>query len=192
MKKIIIIAAMALMSVVAMAQDTKFAYVAFNEIVMLTPEIDEARATIEENTKTNEEILMTMYQEYQTKMQQYEQKQATWTPSVREIKEKEIMEIQARLEQTQQSLQQELQQLQQQLQAPVIEKATTTINELAKAKGIAAVFEKSSFIYVDPAQLVDLTADARAALNIPEGRTLETLQAEMMAKAQAAQAAMAQ
>ena len=91
MKRIIIIAAMALMSVSAFAQ--KFAYVDFNELVMLMPEMDEARATLEENSKTNEEILMSMYEEYQTKMQQYEQKASTWTQSVREIKEKEIMEI---------------------------------------------------------------------------------------------------
>ena len=186
MKRIIIIAALALMSVSAFAQ--KLAYVDFNELVMLMPEMDEARATLEENSKTNEEILMSMYQEYQTKMQQYEQKAATWTQSVREIKEKEIMEIQSRLEQTQQSLQQELQQLQQNLQAPIYEKAQTVVSDLAKAKGVAAVFEKSSLLYIDPAQLVDLTPDARKALNIPEGRTIETLQAEMMAKAQAAQA----
>ena len=185
MKRIIIIAAMALMSVSAFAQ--KLAYVDFNEIVMLMPEMDAARATLEENSKTNEEILMSMYQEYQTKMQQYEQKAATWTQSVREIKEKEIMEIQSRLEQTQQSLQQELQQLQQQLQAPIVEKATTVVNELAKSLGVAAVFEKASFLYIDEAQMEDLTPAARQALNIPEGRTLETLQAEMMAKAQAAQ-----
>ena len=61
------------------------------------------------------------------------------------------------------------------------------INELAKAKNIAAVLDMGSFIYVDLAQMIDLTAEVRAALNIPEGRTLETLQAEMMAKAQAAQ-----
>ena len=185
MKRIIIIAAMALMSVSAFAQ--KLAYVDFNELVMLMPEMDEARATLEENSKTNEEILMSMYQEYQTKMQQYEQKAATWTQSVREIKEKEIMEIQARLEQTQQSLQQELQMLQQQLQAPIVEKATNVVNELAKAQGVAAVFEKASFLYIDEAQMTDLTPAARKALNIPEDRTLETLQAEMMAKAQAAQ-----
>ena len=185
MKRIIIIAAMALMSVTAFAQ--KFAYVDFNEIVMLMPEMDEARATLEENSKTNEEILMSMYQEYQTKMQQYEQKAATWTQSVREIKEKEIMEIQARLEQTQQSLQAELQQLQQSLQAPIYEKAQNTVNNLAKAKGIAVVFEKASLLYLDPAQGVDLTPEARKSLNIPEDRTLETLQAELQAKAQAAQ-----
>ena len=185
MKRIIIIAAMALMSVSAFAQ--KFAYVDFNELVMLMPEMDEARATIEENSKTNEEILMTMYQEYQLKVQQYEEKAATWTQSVREIKEKEIMDIQSRLEQTQQTLQQEIQQLQQQLQAPIIEKVNNVVTELAKAQGVAAVFEKSSFLYLDETQLVDLTPEARTALNIPEGRTLETLQAEMMAKAQAAQ-----
>ena len=185
MKRIIIIAAMALMSVSAFAQ--KFAYVDFNELVMLVPEMDEARATLEENSKTNEEILMSMYEEYQTKVQQYEQKASTWTQSVREIKEKEIMDIQTRLEQTQQSLQQEIQQLQQQLQAPIVEKVNNVVNELAKTHGVAAVFEKASFLYVDEAQMLDLTPEARTALNIPEGRTLETLQAEMMAKAQAAQ-----
>jgi hypothetical protein len=47
--------------------------------------------------------------------------------------------------------------------------------------------EKSVFLYVDPEQMIDLTPEARVVLNIPEGRTMETLQAELMAKAQAAQ-----
>ena len=187
MKRIVLIAVAALFTFAASAQNLKFAYVDFAELVQLMPEMDQARATLEENSKANEEILMSMYEEYQTKMQQYEQKAATWTQSVREIKEKEIMEIQSRLEQTQQSLQQELQQLQQQLQAPIIEKVNNVVNELVKAQGVAAVFEKASFLYVDEAQMVNLTPEARTALNIPEGRTLETLQAEMMAKAQAAQ-----
>ena len=189
MKRILMIAAVALMSVAASAQELKWAYVDFNEIVMLMPEMDEARATMEENQKTNEEILVAMYDEYQTKMQQYQQKAETWTPAIRESKEKEIMEIQARFEQTQQSLQQEIQQLQQSLQAPIYEKAQNTVNDLAKAKGVAFVFETSSLLYVDPAQGIDLTPDARAALNIPADRTLETLQAELQAKAQAAAAA---
>ena len=175
------------MSVAASAQNLKWAYVDFNEIVMLMPEMDEARATMEENQKTNEEILISMYEEYQTKMQQYQQKAESWTPAIRESKEKEIMEIQARFEQTQQSLQQEIQVLQQNLQAPIYDKAQTVVNDLAQ--GIAFVFEKSSLLYVDPAQGVDLTPEARKALNIPADRTLETLQMELQAKAQAAAAA---
>ena len=192
MKKIILIAAMAVMSIAASAQDLKLAYVDFNEIIMLMPEMDQARATLEENQKTNEEILMAMYEEYQTKAQQFQQKASTWTPAIRESKEREIMDIQARLEQTQQSLQQEMQQLQNSLQAPIYEKAQNTVNEIAKSKGIAAVFEMGSLLYVDPAQLINLTAEARVALNIPEDRTLESLQAELQAKAQAAQAAQMQ
>ena len=130
---------------------------------------------------------MAMYEEYQTKAQQFQQKASTWTPAIRESKEREIMDIQARLEQTQQSLQQEMQQLQNSLQAPIYEKAQNTVNEIAKSKGIAAVFEMGSLLYVDPAQLINLTAEARVALNIPEDRTLESLQAELQAKAQAAQ-----
>ena len=190
MKRIILIAAMAVMSVAAGAQNLKWAYVDFNELIMLMPEMDAARATMEENQKTNEEILVAMYDEYQTKYQQYQQKAETWTPAIRESKEKEIMDIQTRLEQTQQSLQQEMQQLQQSLQAPIYEKAQKVVTDLAKAKGIALVFEESSLLYMDPAQGINLTGEARTALNIPEGRTLETLQAELQAKAQAAQAQM--
>ena len=190
MKKIIMIAALALMAVAASAQETKFAYVDFNEIIMLMPEMDSARATMEENQKTNEEILMSMYEEYQLKAQQYEQKEATWTQAIRESKQKELMDIQSRLEQTQQSLQQEMQQLQNSLQAPIYEKAQNTVSELAKAKGVAAVFEKGSLLYLNPEQMVDLTPEARTALGIPEGRTLETLQAELQAKAQAQRAQM--
>ena len=76
------------------------------------------------------------------------------------------------------------------LQAPVMEKAQNIVSELAKAQGLAFVFEETQMLYIDPAQGVNLTPDARKALNIPEGRTLETLQNEMMAKAQAAQGQM--
>ena len=188
MKRILLIAVVAFMSVAASAQSLKWAYVDFNELVMLMPEMDEARATMDENQKTNEEILVAMYEEYQTKMQQYQQKAESWTPAIRESKEKEIMEIQSRFEQTQQSLQVELQQLQQNLQAPIYEKAQTTVGDLAKSKGVAFVFEKSSLLYLDPAQGIDLTPEARTALNIPADRTLESLQAELQAKAAAAQA----
>ena len=188
MKKMIIIAAMALMSIAATAQENKLAYVDFNEVMMLMPEMDEARATLEENEKTQSEIFQAMYEEYQTKVQQYQQKAETWTPAIRQSKENEIMEIQTRLEQTQQSFSAEINQLQQELQAPIYEKAQKVITDLAKAKGVAAVFEKSQLLYIDPSQCIDLTPEARVALNIPEGRTLETLQAELMAKQQAAMA----
>ncbi len=190
MKKIFVIAALALVSFAASAQSLKFGYVNYNEIVMLMPEMDSVRVQIEAQQKEASETFGAMYQEYQTKIQQYQQKEATWTPAIKEAKAREIQEIEVRLQETEQIFQQEIQQMQQMLQAPVMEKAQKTVTELAKAQGLAFVFEETQMIYIDAAQGVNLTPEARKALNIPEGRTLETLQAELQAKAQAAQAQM--
>ncbi len=192
MKKILVIAAMALVSFAASAQDFKFGYVNYTELVQLMPAMDSVRVQLEAQEKETYETLGAMYEEYQTKAQQFQQKEATWTPAIRDSKLKELQEIEARFQESQQIFQQELQQMQQMLQAPVMEKAQKTVSDLAKAKGLAFVFEQTQMLYIDPAQGVDLTPEARKALNIPEGRTLETLQAELQAKAQAAQAAMAQ
>ena len=188
MKKIFLIAAMAVASVAASAQDFKFAYVDFTELVQLMPEADSARVKTEAASLEAQETYQSMVEEYQTKGQQFQQKQATWTPAIRESKAAELQQIEYRIQEFQQAAQQDLQQLQNELQAPIYEKAQTVVNELAKAKGVAFVFEKTSLLYIDPAQGIDLTPEARKALNIPEGRTLETLQQELMAKAQAAQA----
>ena len=188
MKKIILIAAMAVMSVAAMAQDLKFGYVDLNELFLLHPEMKKVQAVIEENQKTNEEILMTMYQEYQTKMQQYEKNSATWTQAVREMKEKEIMQLEQNLQQNQQVLYQEIKELQQAQQQPIYEAVRNAVQELAKAKGLAFVLEKNAsndVFYFNPELGVDLTPEARVALKIPADRTIEKLQQEMQAKAAA-------
>ena len=76
----------------------------------------------------------------------------------------------------------ELQQQQQTLMAPIYEKARKVVEELAKAGSYIYVFDVNSMLYYDATQSTDLTPAARKALNIPEGRTLETLQAELQAQ----------
>jgi outer membrane protein len=197
MKRIIIIAAMALMSMTAFAQEPvdttstiKLACVDYREIVLLMPEMDEVRAVLNENRQTQQEVFMEMVQEYQTKRQQYEQNSATWTQSVLDVKARELMDIETRLQETQQNFQAELEQLEQQQTAGVVEKANKVIRELASELGVAVVFDKAELLYIDPTQIIDITGEARAVLGIPEERTLETLQAELNAQAQAMQQAM--
>ena len=93
------------------------------------------------------------------------------------------MEIQNRLQESQQTFQQEIQQKQNELMAPIYEKAQNTIKELAKGQALTAVFDASSALYFDEATTVDLTPAARKALNIAEGRTLQSLQEEIQAQA---------
>ena len=175
MKKILLIAAMALFTLTASAQ-AKFAYVDFNELVMLAPEADAARSQMQ-----------TAQKEAQTKYNEYQQKQSTWTPAIKSSKEKELGEIQNRIQEFQQSIQAELQQQQQQLMDPIYKKAQEAVEKLAKAGGYLFVFETSQYLYVDKAQCKDLTPEARKAMNIPEGRTIEDLQKELQAQAQGQQ-----
>ena len=134
MKKILLVAALAMMSAAAFAQQ-KFAYVNFTELVQLMPEADQARATIDASTKEASETYQAMADEFNTKYQQYQQKASTWTQAIRETKEKELTDIQQRIQEFNQTVQAELQQQQQQLMAPLYKKAQDTIEKLAKDGG---------------------------------------------------------
>lgn len=186
MKKLFVIALAALATLTASAQT--FGRVNFQELLMLAPEMDAAREAIAASQKEAEETYSAMVEEYQGKLTQYQQKQATWTAAIRESKERELMEIQNRIQEFQQSISQELQQQQNQLTAPIQEKVTKAVTDIAKAKGLTAVFDLSQALYLDETKVIDLTPDARKALNIPADRTIESLQAELQAQAEAAQA----
>jgi outer membrane protein len=182
MKKILAIAAMALLTLAASAQ--KLGRVNFTELYQLAPEADAARDQINAMSNEAQETFNTMVEEYQTKMNQYQQKNATWTAAIKDAKEKELVDIQNRIQDFQQSISQELQQKQAELMNPIMEKAQKAVQDLAKAQGIVAVFDSGSALYFDETAVVDLTPAARKALGIKEGRTLEQLQQELQAQAQ--------
>lgn len=172
------IAAMALLTLAASAQ-SKFAIVDFNQLVMLSPEADAARAQMQAASKEAQETLQSMQEEGQAKYMEYQQKAGSWTPAIKESKEKELNDISNRIQEFQQTIQAELQQRQSELMEPIYKKAQDTVESLAKAASIMFVFDSSQYLYVDKAQVKDLTPDARKALGIAEGRTLETLQKEL-------------
>ena len=181
MKKIFVIAVMALLTLSASAQ--KIARVNFTELVQLMPEADQARETMAAASKEADETYKTMVEEFQTKYQQYQQKASTWTASIKESKERELSDMQQRIQDFQQSVSQELQEQQSTLMAPIYQKAQDEVQKIAKNLGVDVLLDTSSALYYSDA-IVDITAQARKALNIKEGRTLEQLQQEMAAQQQ--------
>ena len=188
MKKVLLITATVLFTLSAAAQP-KFAHVNFSELVQLSPEADEARTTMAASSKEAQETYQAMVEEFNTKYSTYSSKASTWTTAIRESKEKELTEIQQRIQEFSQSVDAELQQQQQTLMAPIYQKAQQTVKDLAKQGGYVYVFDVSSLLYYDDSQSTDLTPAARKALGIAEDRTLEALQAELQAQQQQAQSA---
>ena len=186
MKKLILFAAMALLSLAASAQ-VKIGYVNFSELVQLMPEADEARARYQALQKDASETYETMIAEYQSKAQAYQQKSSSWTAAIKESKENELQRMVQSIQEYEQSVGAELQQQQSELMAPIYKKAQETVTALSKEMGLTVLFDSSTALYFDESVAVDLTPFARERLGIPADRTLEALQAELAAQAQAAQ-----
>ncbi|MGN0190720.1 MAG: OmpH family outer membrane protein [Candidatus Cryptobacteroides sp.] len=186
MKRILTICAAVFVAASAFAQQ-KTGYVNTTELIQLQPAMDTVRTQLESAQKETYETYQAMLEEYQTKATTYQQKQASWTTAIRESKQKELNEIGNRIQEFEQTANQDLQQMQQMLQAPIYQKVNEEIQSLAKAKGLAFVFDIASVLYIDPAQSIDLTPELRTILGIPEGRTLQALQEELQAKAAAQQ-----
>ena len=180
MKKIILIAATALLTLGASAQ-VKIGRVNSNELVQLTDDYLQAMKTISAAAKEADETSQSMIEEFNTKLGQYQQKASTWTDAIRQNKEKELTEIRQRIEEFQQTIQQELAQQQNELMAPIVQKVQEAVQSIAKSKGLTVLFDDASMVYFDEASVINITPDARQALNIPATRTLETLQQEIAA-----------
>ncbi len=184
MKKLLLIAAAALVSLAASAQDQKLAHVDFQAVVFVVPEYAQAMTELAVAQKDAQDNLDEMLEEYQKKVQAYEKNQSTWSQTVRESKEKELTNLQQRIQEFQQDIQQELQTMQQQKIAPVQQKVSEAINAEAKKAGFLYVFDRSTMIYIDETNSQDLTQAVRTALEIPDDRTIESVQTELQAKIQ--------
>ena len=67
--------------------------------------------------------------------------------------------------------------------APIYQKAQEEVQKIAKEQGIDVLLDSTGALYFSDA-IIDITAQARKALGIKEGRTLEQLQQEMAAQQQ--------
>jgi len=179
MKKIILIAAAVFACATCFAQ--KFASVNSTELVTLCPEADQARTTLRASSREAQETYKDMADEFNKKYEVFQQKASTWTQAIVESKQKELSDFQQRIQEFSKNIQEELAQQEQALFAPISEKVKNTINEIAKSHGYTIVFEAATLPYINTNEVVDITPEARKILGIPEGRTLETLQAEIQA-----------
>lgn len=151
------------------AQTFKFGHINSQDLINLMSERDSAVVKLDKYSKDLQATMEGFQTEYMTKAQVYQQKQATWTAAVLESKQRELQEIQSRLENFQQSASQEYRQMEQLFYAPVIQKANEVINKIGKDKGFTYIFDTSTGVvpFINTAQSEDIMSLAKTALNIP-------------------------
>ena len=158
--------ALFVMSGMAQAQ-VKIARVNTAEVLEAMPERTAAEKSMESYYNELQSQLQTMATEYQNKMQDYEANQATMSNLVKQSKEKEIVDLQNRIQQFQANAESEFEARRSELLKPILDKIQNAINTVGKEKGYTYVLDLATgaAVYVGD-DAVDCTKDVKAKLGI--------------------------
>ena len=138
------------------------------ELILSMNEYKELQTQMEAYQKDLAAQAETIQVEFNTKYQEYQKNFETMTDAVKQLKEKELTDLQTRSQEFQQMAQQELQKKYSDLMAPIEKKAIDAINEVSKAGGYAVVFDMSAgpIIYFDEASVIDLSPEVKTKLGV--------------------------
>ena len=172
--KLFAIAFLALLCSSAAAQTFKFGHVNFHELAVLTPDYDSATVKYNAYQKSLEEDLLSLQTELQTKLATYEQNASTWPASTLEIRQRELQDLNQRMEDFRQIATQDLNNMNQALMLPVMEKVSNAIKKIGKEQGFTYIFDisGSTVPYYDPDQSTDLMEVMKRELSIPLDKKL--------------------
>ena len=118
------------------AQKTqKIGHIDFAKLYEMMPGQDSIRTAFNAYQEQLQSQFQVMQTEYETKLNEYQTNMATMSNIIKQTKEKEIVDLQRRIQEFQQTAQEDLQDKEGELTAPLIEKARNAVKEVAKENG---------------------------------------------------------
>lgn len=148
----------------------KFARINLQEVIFSMPEFAQMQTDLEAFTKELGEQLEAIQVEFNNKAAEFQKNRANLSESVRNLKEKELQDLQQRYMDFQQIAQQDVDKKQGELFQPIHQKANDAVKKVATAGGYTAVFDTSanSLAYFNENAVVDLAPAVRAELGIKD------------------------
>ena len=148
----------------------KFGRINTQEIIMAMPETKTMQTNMEAYAKELQDNIETMNVEFNTKLQDFQKNYNTLSDMAKEMKEKELSDLQNRIREFQERAQQEYQKKQNELLAPIIEKAKNAIDKISATGGYLVVFDTStgSLAYFNETDLTDLAPEVKKELGITD------------------------
>lgn len=142
--KVFLIVVLAGVAIQSSAQKTqKLGHINFAVLYEQMPGQDSIRQAFTAFSEQLQSQFQTMQTEYETKLTDYQSNQATMSSIIKQTKEKEILDLQRRIQEFQQTAQEELQNKETELTAPVIEKARKAVSDVAKENGYSFIFNST-------------------------------------------------
>ena len=164
--KILAILVLVTFTFVANAQAQKFGHVDFAKLYSVMPGQDSVRAVYEAYATGLQNQMTTMQAELENKFMEYQANQATMSNIIKQTKEREIQDLQTRIEEFNAQAQQDLGEKEQELTAPIIEKARKAVEDVAKENGYTYIFNSTEglLLYATPSD--DILSLVKAKLGM--------------------------
>lgn len=137
--KFFVVALFVAFSVQSQAQTTKIGHIDFDDLLSQMPGQDSIQKALETFVSGLDAQYQSMQNELQNKYADYQNNQATMSEIIRQTKEKELMDLQQRMEAFNQQAQYEIQNKQVQLTDPLLKKAQKAIEDVAKENGFTYI-----------------------------------------------------
>jgi outer membrane protein len=126
------------------ANAQKVAHINLDSLISIMPESKTAQAAVQEYAKQLEAEVTKMQAELQAKYEEYQLKSKDWAELVRASKEKELNDLNQRIQDFQQQAQQDYQKKSAELSKPVYDKAKKAIDQVAKENSYKYVLDTST------------------------------------------------
>jgi len=170
MKKIMIFVACSIFTgnaLFAQTEPLKLAYINSTALLSSMPEKAKADSDVAKYAKSFQDQIDIMMKDYQTKGQDYQAHEKTYTDAMREVKMKEITDLQNRIQAIQESAQEKLQQKKSDAYQPIIDRADKALKEVAKEKNYDFIFDQAAAgVLVFAKDMYDITPVVKAKLGI--------------------------
>ena len=112
-----------------------------NELMQLMPGRDTAEQVLTVYAQNLQKQLEAMVEEFQTKYSDYLANENQFIDAIKQVKQKELLDLQTRIEDFQEEAQKLLVAKEQELLNPLIDKAKKAIEEVAKEKGYTYILD---------------------------------------------------
>lgn len=142
--RVLFFAALILISFSAGAQSLKIGYIDSNEVMNIMPERDSIEVALMKFQQQLEKELKAMATEYQAKVTSYQNDMATMSNLVKQSKEKEITDLQNRIQEFQQNADQEFNDKRIELLNPLINKVKKAIDEVGKENNYTYILDSAT------------------------------------------------
>lgn len=157
---------LALLPFTANAQ-AKFGYLNAMGVLLDLPEISQVNKELESYASDLEAELTSMVEKYQGMVKKYEEEKDKYSPTIRSLREKELMDEQSRIQRTQAAFEEELEEKRNLLLQPLLTKVDEAIKAVARKRNLTFVFDSSKGMLLFADESLDITNDVREQLGLP-------------------------